>query len=142
MSIKLVEVFTAPDDATAAESVAEGPAGTDVIGLDGNSDVVPNMVEWESVLLGRLPEEHATAAPPRIVADDGDQIFALSAEFQSALTSADHGRLMAAANEWVERFGPPRLESEPDRTYDLFVSLSDLARAATARQHGMYFWRC
>jgi hypothetical protein len=64
------------------------------------------MAEWQSILTGQSPEDHAQAPRPRIVADDrprfSSKIFAAPPGLRAALASADHARLTDVADQWMD----------------------------------------
>jgi hypothetical protein len=142
----IVEYFTAPDDAAAADVLYGGPDSLFPTLSCGNFLADVAMTEWESMLLARDGAVGHAAAPPRVVAYHEParvaRVFAASAAFQTALAEAGREVLAALARRWVEECAeePDGLEAETAR--ELLWELADLARAANALRQVLYCWMC
>lgn len=146
MSI-IINYFTAPDDANAAEVLDDGPEAFFETMICGNFLADLAMADWEILLTGRSPEDYEQAEWPRIVNDDeprsSKQIFAASPELQAALAAADRERLTEAAHQWARQYSEDYGgDFKPDTVCEIFYELSDLARSANAQKHTLYCWMC
>jgi hypothetical protein len=102
------------------------------------------MTEWQSILTGRSPEDHAQAPRPRIVADDrprsSSKIFAAPPELRAALAAADHAGLADVADQWMDQYGAQHGNFELSDVREILYEMSRMARMADAEGEGVYFW--
>ncbi|HEX4790453.1 MAG TPA: hypothetical protein VH372_18455 [Actinospica sp.] len=140
MSI-IVEYFTAPDDAAAADVLYGGPESVYPTLSCGNFLADIAMTEWEVLLLGRLG-----AAPPRVVAGHEPsgiaRVFAASAALQTALAAAGREALERLARHWLEEYADDVSGMAPDTARELLWELAELAREAKALRQALYCWMC
>lgn len=140
----IIEFFTAPDDASAAEVVDGGPESVFDTLTYGNFDVVSVLVEWESLLTGE-DLDHARALDAlKIVAqpdlDSRRMVFACPAALQSRLTSTDEAELADTATRWARQYGPDHGIIAPGPVLEVLGALAAMARSAASQRHTVYCW--
>ncbi|MCX4511129.1 hypothetical protein OHA27_12595 [Streptomyces sp. NBC_01619] len=142
MSI-IVKFFMAPDDTSAALTLATGPGRACESLSFGNFDPEEAVVEWECLLVGGSFEELVEAGEPRIVAGEdngGCAVFAISPGLSTALADAERPRLRDLAASWVQLLAEEGENIDTEIADAIVSDLAALVSSARRQRQGVYCW--
>lgn len=139
----LYDYFAAPDDVTAAPTLADAPDTRqfEVLGVKGIDPVV--QISTLEALLRDISYEEVIANPRAgmLVSPEAEEqwVVTLSDTVRDALADADRERLAQVAVPWsqTEEFGRG---ADPEALDAFLVTLAELARDARNRDHHLYCW--